>query len=284
MISWQSAQSTIVDSHDPTPKVMAIVNVTPDSFSDGGRLNSANLAAARAQALVDQGADILDFGGESSRPGSQPVSLDEELRRVIPAIAATARLVSVPISIDTTKAEVARQAIAAGASIINDISALTADPAMLDVAASTGAAVVLMHMRGVPATMQADPTYQDVVAEVHAFLQDRVNFLVTNGIARERIAIDPGIGFGKTFAHNILLLKNINRFMDIGCTVLVGLSRKGFLGEITGRAVPDRDHASAVASLVACLEGARVVRVHDVRSMVDTIKVWQALRGWENQS
>jgi dihydropteroate synthase len=284
MIAWRTTKFTIAAADDPVPRVMGIVNVTPDSFSDGGRLSSAQQACERARSLVARGADLLDFGGESSRPGAEPVTLEEELRRTIPAIELAAKAVNVPISIDTTKAEVARQALAAGASIVNDISALTADPQMIDVVAESGAAVVLMHMRGTPATMQMDLRYDDVVSEVLFFLRQQLQWLESRGIARERIAVDPGVGFGKSHEHNMLLLKNIERFTELGCTVLVGASRKGFLGKITGRPIEQRDSGTAVASLAACVGGARVVRVHDVATMVDTIKIWQSVRGWESRS
>jgi dihydropteroate synthase len=249
---------------------MAIVNCTPDSFSDGGRNSSLESALAHSRRLVAEGAEILDIGGESSRPGAEPVTLEEELRRVIPVIEALAGETSLPISIDTTKAEVARQAIAAGASIINDISALGFDPTMASVAADSGAGVVLMHMRGTPATMQNEAKYDDVVTEVYDYLARRIEWSVARGISPERIAIDPGIGFAKNHPHSVAILR----------AILIGVSRKGFLGAITGRPLGERAWASAVSSLVGCVHGARVVRVHDVAPMVDAIKVWTALHGW----
>ncbi len=267
-------------AHDPIPKVMAVLNLTPDSFSDGGRIASLDDAVNRAVELVALGADLLDLGGESSRPGAEPVPVDEELRRVIPTIEAVASRVAVPVSIDTTKPEVARQALEAGAVIINDISALEADPAMRDVAASTGAGIVLMHMRGNPRTMQIDPRYDDVVGEICDYLARRIEWAEAGGIPRDRIAIDPGIGFGKTTAHNLETLRNLHRFASLGCVILVGTSRKGFLGKITGRALSERATASAVSSLAACVAGASVARVHDVAPLVDAIRVWTALRGW----
>jgi dihydropteroate synthase len=269
---------------DPIPKVMGIVNTTPDSFSDGGRIAGPAAAVQHARRLVSEGADLLDLGGESSRPGSVPVPLDEELRRVIPAIAAVAPEAGVPISVDTTKAEVARQALDAGAAIINDISALGGDPEMPRVVAATGAGVVLMHMQGVPQTMQVNPHYDDVVREVYDFLARRVEWAEAQGIPRERIAIDPGIGFGKTIEHNLEILRNLARFDTLGCALLIGTSRKGFLGTITGRGLRERATASVVSSLAACLAGARVVRVHDVAPMVDAIKVWTAVRPWGDSS
>jgi dihydropteroate synthase len=278
---WEGCGRTILPADDPIPRVMGILNLTPDSFSDGGRIQSLDDAIIVARSLASQGADMLDLGGESSRPGAEPVSLDDELNRVIPVVAAIAPEVKLPLSIDTTKAEVARQAVSLGAVIINDITALQGDPRMARVAADTGAAVVLMHMQGVPKSMQENPQYGDVVAEVYEFLEKRVNWAVGHGIPRERIAIDPGIGFGKTNAHSIQLLRNLDRFDNLGCAVLIGNSRKGFLGKITGRPITERATATAVSSLIACLCGARVVRVHDVGPMVDAIKIWTTLRGWE---
>jgi dihydropteroate synthase len=261
---------------------MGIVNVTPDSFSDGGRIRSTDDAVAHGLRLVDEGADLLDIGGESSRPGAEPVALDEELRRVIPVVEALSARLDVPISVDTTKAEVARRAIAAGASIINDIQALQGDPALVQVVAESGAAVVLMHMAGTPRTMQDDPRYGDVVREVRDALARRIADVEPLGIPRVRIAIDPGIGFGKTFAHNLELLRNLEQFANLGCAVLIGTSRKGFLGTMTGRPVDQRATASVVSSLAAAVKGAGVVRVHDVAAMVDAIKTWTALHGWED--
>jgi dihydropteroate synthase len=269
-----------VPAHDPIPKVMGIVNLTPDSFSDGGKWLQPDAALAQVQRLVAEGADLLDLGGESSRPGAEPVPLDEELRRVLPIVEAIASESMIPLSIDSTKAEVARQALEAGAVIINDISALGADPAMSRIIADAGAGVVLMHMQGRPATMQHNPRYDDVVTEVYDFLARRVEWAQAHGIPREQIAVDPGIGFGKTFNHNIEILRSLHRFESLGCVILIGTSRKGFLSKITGRPIVERPLPSAVSSLAACLQGTRIVRVHDVAPMVDTIKVWTALRGW----
>jgi dihydropteroate synthase len=260
---------------------MGIVNLTPDSFSDGGEIEDLLESIAFGELLAAQGADILDVGGESSRPGAEPVSLVEEARRVIPHVEAFAAKLEIPISIDTTKAEVARLALAAGASIINDTSALSADPLMARWAAESGAGVVLMHMQGTPATMQTNPSYQNVVTEVYDFLARRIDWAGRQGIPRERIAIDPGIGFGKTLDHNLEILRNLDRFDTLECPILIGLSRKGFLGSITGKPVSDRTAATVAASLDACRRGARIVRVHDVAPMVDAIRVWTALRNWE---
>jgi len=273
---WSALSRDVVD--DARPRVMGILNVTPDSFSDGGRAQRLDHAVRHAESLLAEGADLLDLGGESSRPGAKPVSEPEELRRVLPVLDAVRAFSDIPISIDTTKAEVARRALDAGADVINDITALRGDPDMARVIADRGAGVVLMHMAGTPETMQKAPTYVDVVVEVHDMLARRIDSLERLGIARERIAVDPGIGFGKTFAHNLSLLQQFSRFVNLGCVVLVGTSRKGFLGTITGRPVHQRDPASVVSSLWACTQGARVVRVHDVGGMADALRVWNALR------
>jgi dihydropteroate synthase len=280
MTRWQARDRTILEADDPVPRVMGIVNVTPDSFSGGGRVLTPEHAIEHARVLVQEGADLLDLGGESTRPGSRPVALDEELRRVLPAVEQCASEFAVPISVDTSKAKVAELALARGASIINDVTALRGDPAMARVIADSGAGVVLMHMLGEPATMQRDPRYQDVVSEVQSFLADRIAWCEERGIPRCRIAVDPGIGFGKTLEHNLLLLRNLKRFANLGCVLLIGTSRKGFLGTLTGRGVSERTVPSIVSSLSACVAGARVVRVHDVAAMVDAIKVWKAIRGW----
>ncbi len=257
------------------PLVMGIVNVTPDSFSDGGRHFDPALAVAHARQLVAEGADLLDIGGESSRPGAQPVATDEELRRVLPVIEALAGD-GIPLSVDTVKPEVMRRAVAAGASLINDIAALRA-PGALETAAASGAAVCLMHMQNDPRTMQADPRYGDVVAEVHGFLAHRVAAAQAAGIARERIVVDPGFGFGKRLEHNLALLRQLARFGDLGACVLAGLSRKSMLGELTGRKVSQRGTASVAAALLAAQNGAKILRVHDVAATRDALAVWQAV-------
>jgi dihydropteroate synthase len=279
---WEAGDRVIVTATDRVPRVMGIVNVTPDSFSDGGRYRDHADAVAHGLRLVDEGADLLDIGGESSRPGAAPVLLDEELRRVIPVVETLARRVGVPISVDTTKAEVARQALEAGAVIINDIRALGGEPAMAEIAAAHRAGVVLMHMAGTPLTMQQDPCYDDVVAEVRDALAERLAAAERLGIARSRIAIDPGIGFGKRTAHNLDLLRNLDQFATLGCVIVIGISRKGFLGKITGRPTGDRTMASVVSSLAAVRKGASVVRVHDVAPMVDAIRTWSAIHGWDD--
>lgn len=257
------------------PLVMGIVNVTPDSFSDGGRFFDPAQAVAHARQLVGEGADLLDVGGESSRPGAQPVSADEELRRVLPVIEALAGL-GVPLCIDTVKPEVMRRAVAAGASLINDIAALQA-PGALEAAAESGAAVCLMHMQGEPRTMQGDPRYGDVVAEVRDFLARRVAAAQAAGIAHERIVVDPGFGFGKRLEHNLALLRHLDRLAGLGAGVLAGLSRKSMLGEMTGRKVSQRETASVAAALLAAQNGARILRVHDVAATKDALAVWSAV-------
>jgi dihydropteroate synthase len=261
---------------------MGIVNATPDSFSDGGRALLLDDAVSLAARLVDEGADLLDIGGESSRPRAEPVSREEELRRVVPVIEAVAGATTVPLSVDTSKAAVARRAIEAGASVINDITALTGDPEMARLAADSDAGVVIMHMLGRPRTMQENPQYRNVVEEVYEYLARRAEALVALGIGASRIAIDPGIGFGKTREHNLELLRNVGRFASLGYALVIGTSRKRFLGELTGRSVGERATASAVSALAAVVQGAGVVRVHDVAATVDAIKVWSALRDWCN--
>ncbi len=256
---------------------MGIVNVTPDSFSDGGRHLQSDAALAHARQLIDEGADILDIGGESSRPGARPVGVQEELDRVMPVIEGL-RTAPVPISVDTCKPEVMRVVLAAGASMINDINALQ-EPAALEAMAAGDAGVCLMHKQGVPQTMQSEPRYQDVVGEIKAFLRDRIGAAQAAGVARERIVIDPGFGFGKTLAHNLELLRRLGEFEDLGAPLLVGLSRKSMLGALTGQEAAYRLPASIAAALLAVEQGARIVRVHDVRATADAIKVWMAVKG-----
>jgi dihydropteroate synthase len=259
------------------PLVMGIVNVTPDSFSDGGRHASTAAAIVHAQQLLADGADILDIGGESTRPGAPAVGEQEELDRVLPVIEGL-RGISVPISIDTYKPQVMRAALAAGASMVNDINALQ-ETAALDAVAGSDAAVCLMHKQGTPQNMQQQPQYQDAVAEVSAFLRERVAAAEAAGIARERIVIDPGFGFGKTLAHNLDLLRGLETFRALGVPLLAGLSRKSMLGAITGREVGDRVAASVAAALLAVQRGASIVRVHDVRETVDALKILNAVNG-----
>jgi dihydropteroate synthase len=250
---------------------MGIVNVTPDSFSDGGEFLDPTRAIEQCLRLVDDGADLLDVGGESTRPGAMPVGEEEEIRRVVPVIAEVARRVSVPISIDTTKAAVALRALDAGAAIVNDISGLRFDPRMPEVCARARAGIVCMHMQGTPQTMQIDPRYTDVVREVADYLAQRLAALAECGIARERVVIDPGIGFGKTPDHNLTILKNIARFRALGRPVLIGHSRKRFLAKILGRALDETSSATLGVSAAAALAGADLLRVHDVRATRDVL-------------
>ena len=258
------------------PLVMGIVNVTPDSFSDGGRYADTAAAVAHARRLIADGADLLDIGGESTRPGAAPVDEAEELRRVLPLLRSLAGC-GVALSVDTSKPAVMRAALAEGASIVNDVRALQA-PGALAAVAATDCGVVLMHMRGEPSTMQDVPQYRDVVGEVVGFLGERLAACVTAGISAERIVLDPGIGFGKTAEHNVELLHGLPRLAELGRPLLIGLSRKKFIGTITGRVEPAaRDGGSVGAALWAVGRGARIVRVHDVAATRDALKVWFAL-------
>ncbi|HVE50590.1 MAG TPA: dihydropteroate synthase [Casimicrobiaceae bacterium] len=257
------------------PRVMGILNVTPDSFSDGGRFFDSERALDHARCMRADGADIIDVGGESTRPNAIAVDEHEELTRVLPLVSALASEGAL-VSIDTMKPRVMREAVDAGAAMINDVFALQA-PGALEAAADTNAAVCLMHMRGMPATMQVDPIYADVVGEVRDFLSARAQACERVGMNRNRIAIDPGFGFGKTVAHNMRLLHELAALAELGYPVVVGLSRKASLGTITGRAADERVTASVAAALAAVARGASIVRVHDVRDTVDALKVWQAI-------
>lgn len=257
------------------PLVMGIVNVTPDSFSDGGRHLLRDAAIAHAQQLIAEGADILDIGGESTRPGAQTVSVQQELDRVLPVIEGL-RGVGVPLSVDSCKAEVMRAALAAGIHMINDINALQQPEALAAVVASD-AAVCLMHKQGQPQTMQLEPQYEDVLIDVRAFLRTRVAAVEAAGVARNRIVVDPGFGFGKTLEHNLTLLRNLHELSALGVPLLAGLSRKSMLGAITGEAVDKRLSASVAAALLAVQRGASIVRVHDVRATCDALKIWNAV-------
>jgi dihydropteroate synthase len=258
-------------------RVMGIVNVTPDSFSDGGEHATTDAAIAHGLRLAEEGADILDIGGESTRPGAQDVPLEEELRRVIPVIEGLARATTLPISIDTSKPEVMRAAIAAGAGMINDVYGLRREGA-LDAAASLDVPVVLMHMLGEPRSMQDTPQYDDVVADVHRFLAERIFAAEMAGIPKARIVVDPGFGFGKHKDDNLALLAQLDRIAELGVPVLAGLSRKRTIGELTGREDPhDRVSGSVAAHLIAAQRGAKLVRVHDVAATVDALKVWEAI-------
>jgi dihydropteroate synthase len=276
---WRLRTRTLEFVHRPL--LMGIVNVTPDSFSDGGNYLDSQSAVAHALQLVADGADLLDIGGESTRPYAKRVTVDEELRRVIPVIQHVRRRTDVPLSIDTSKAAVAAAALDAGAEIINDITGLAGDPGMIPLAIRTGAAVCAMHMQGTPQTMQDDPRYDDVVVEILEFLKQRRDGLLAAGLDRERICLDPGIGFGKTHEHNLTLMANCGRFHDLGCPVLLGHSRKGFLAKILGDKEADRDAATAGAALAAAVQGIQVIRVHNVRLVREALLAFEAGGGLE---
>jgi len=259
------------------PLLMGIVNVTPDSFFDGGRFCDPQRAVAHALRLVEEGADLLDIGAESTRPGALPVDEQEERRRLVPVVAAVAKAVSVPISVDTSKAEVAKAAIDAGAIMVNDVTALRGDSAMVGVVAQAGVALVLMHMQGTPDIMQHAPQYDDVVGEVAQFLAERVRYAIDQGVARDRIVVDPGIGFGKTLGHNLDLLANLRVFAELGYPLLVGPSRKGFIGQLTDQSVEARGWGTAGVVALAVEQGANILRVHDVGPMKDVAKVAVAI-------
>jgi dihydropteroate synthase len=260
--------------------LMGVVNVTPDSFSDGGLYLDADAAIAHGRRLLAEGADLLDVGGESTRPGAQPVTAEEEIRRIQPVVAALAGD-GAEVSIDTTKSAVARAALAAGATYVNDVSALRFDPDLAGLVAESGARCCLMHMRGEPRTMQDDPRYDDVVADVKAHLEERIAFATASGIPEERIDVDPGIGFGKTLEHNLELLRRLDEIVALGRPVVVGTSRKSFLGRLTGRDVGERVPGTIATNVLALERGARIFRVHDVAPVRDALAVASAtLRRW----
>ena len=254
---------------------MGIVNVTPDSFSDGGLYSSTDAAVLHAVQLIEEGADILDIGGESTRPGSAPVGVEEELRRVLPVVQALENK-GIPISVDTSKPEVMRATIKAGATMINDINALQL-PGALEVVADGDVIVCLVHMQGKPKYMQSDPQYKDVITEIKDFLQQRIDAVKAVGIPQERIVIDPGFGFGKVLKHNLKLLRHLDQFTDMGVPVLAGLSRKSMLREITGSKKDDLVYSSVSAALLAAINGAKILRVHDVKATKDALKIYNAV-------
>ena len=262
------------------PRIMGIVNVTPDSFSDGGRLRDTQAAINHALKLREEGADILDVGGESTRPDAVPVPVDEEIRRVLPVIVALVRQGCV-VSVDTKKPMVMHAALSEGAAMVNDVAALQA-PGALEAVAASSAAVCLMHMQGEPQSMQQAPLYTDVVDEVRQFLLGRVGACEAAGISRERLLIDPGFGFGKTLAHNLALLRHLDRLAELGLPVLAGLSRKSMLGALTGRIVDEREFAGVAAHLAAVVHGARLLRVHNVVAMRDALAVWNAVEEYRD--
>ncbi|HUT63969.1 MAG TPA: dihydropteroate synthase [Anaerolineae bacterium] len=260
------------------PLLMGILNVTPDSFYDGGRYRDKYDAIENALKMVDEGADIIDIGGESTHPGAEPVTVEEELHRVIPVLEAIVQNVSVPVSIDTYKADVARRAVEAGAKMINDISALRFDPHMVDVVKDTGCSVVLMHMLGKPKTMQMNPEYTNVINDIITFLKQRVGFAVSHGIPKEKIIVDPGIGFGKTLEHNLAIVRDVHRFHETGCPVLIGVSRKSMIGKITGLPVEERLWGSAALTAYCVINGVEIHRVHDVKAMRQVCDVAAAIK------
>lgn len=265
------------------PRVIGIVNVTPDSFSDGGLYLDANRAVAHGLTLAGEGADILDVGGESTRPGAEAVGAEAELERVAPVIAGLVASAAVPLSIDTSKAPVAAAALAAGAAIVNDVTALRADPEMASLCAERGCEVVLMHMQGSPRTMQRNPVYDDVVDDVRAFLAERIEAAVAAGVAEDRIWVDPGIGFGKTLEHNLVLLRRLAELGELGRPIVIGTSRKRFLGAISGRETDRRLGGSVASNVLALVAGAELFRVHDVlaaRQALDVAEVILGRRAW----
>lgn len=276
--SWRLRTRTL--EFGQRPLLMGVLNVTPDSFSDGGKFLDVNAAVAQSLKLLDEGAEILDIGGESTRPYATPISVEEELTRVLPVIEAVCReRAGAVISIDTSKAAVAQAAIEAGAEIINDITGLAGDGAMIEVAKNTGAGVCAMHMRGTPQTMQDNPFYDDVVEEIFAYLCERRDALTAAGIDRERICLDPGIGFGKTHEHNITLMANCWRFHDLGCPLLVGHSRKTFIGKLIGDKTADRTAGTIGGALALARQGMQVIRVHDVGAVRQALVVFEACGG-----
>jgi dihydropteroate synthase len=258
---------------------MGVVNVTPDSFSDGGRFLDPQRAVDHGIKLISEGADMLDVGGESTRPGARPVSESEEIGRIIPVIRSLRRSTDVPLSVDTTKAAVASAALDQGADIVNDISALRSDPEMAGVIAGAGAGVILMHMQGTPQTMQQDPRYADVVGEIRSFLQERTETAVSSGIPEEGIIVDPGIGFGKTCEHNLTLLRSLEAFADLGRPLCVGLSRKSFIGKVLDLPVEERLEGTIAASVLSINLGASILRVHDVREVTRAVQLAEAILG-----
>jgi dihydropteroate synthase len=261
----------------PRPLVMGVLNVTPDSFSDGGRFFGVEDAVTQFHRMVEDGADVIDIGGESSRPGAEPIDVGEEWRRIGPILTQVAASSPVPISIDTYKAEIARRAAEHGAAVINDISALRFDPEMAEVVAGSGTSVILMHMQGTPRNMQKNPVYNDVVHEICGFLSDRARAARRAGIAGEKIILDPGIGFGKTLTHNLLILRELRTLVELGYPVLVGASRKSFIGKVSGVGGADRLEGSLAAAVLAASAGARILRVHDVCQTKRALEVWAAV-------
>ena len=276
--TWRCGHFLFDFTRRKRPLVMGILNATPDSFSDGGMFRTVTDAIAQAELMVKSGADLIDIGGESTRPGAKPVALQEELDRVLPVIEVL-KGCGIPLSIDTYKAETMRQALRSGVDCVNDIWALRQDDAVAAVLESKDCGIVLMHMQRDPLTMQFDPEYQDVIAEVSQFLDERAKLLIQNGISRDRIAIDPGFGFGKSLEHNINMLSHFESFATLGYPLLAGISRKSMLGKITGKETHERMAPSIAAAIMAADRGAQIIRVHDVAETVDALKLWEALQG-----
>ncbi|HDM08739.1 MAG TPA: dihydropteroate synthase [Candidatus Omnitrophica bacterium] len=273
VISWDGCRVTF----GPRTFIMGILNITPDSFSDGGKYLDISKAVDRAMEMVDQGVDIIDIGGESTRPGAKSVSVDEELQRVIPVITAIRKKINIPLSIDTQKAEVAKQAIKAGADIINDVSALRFDPMMAEVVRKFNVPVILMHMKGRPRTMQRAPKYGDVVSEIYNFLANRIEWAKQRGIDEDKIIIDPGIGFGKTLEHNLEILRRLREFRSLGRPILIGTSRKSFIGMILNLPPQERLNGTLASCALAIANGADILRVHDVKEVKELAKVMDRL-------
>jgi dihydropteroate synthase len=280
-LSWRLRTKTLVAGR--IPLLMGVVNVTPDSFSDGGRFLEPAAAVEHGLRLAAEGAELLDVGGQSTRPGAAPITAEEELRRVLPVIVALQRQTEAPISIDTSSAKVAAECLAAGAEVINDVTALTGDGDMFALAAQSGCGVCAMHMQGTPQTMQIHPRYGDVVEEVLVWLAARRDALVAGGIARERIALDPGIGFGKTAAHNLAILNHWSRYRALGSPLVLGLSRKAFLGHVIGDPAADRTAGTIAAALAAARQGVEVLRVHDVAAVRQALLVFDAVGGFTEE-
>ena len=276
--TWRCGHFLFDFTRRKRPLVMGILNATPDSFSDGGMFRTVTDAIAQAELMVKSGADLIDIGGESTRPGAKPVALQEELDRVLPVIEVL-KGCGIPLSIDTYKAETMRQALRSGVDCVNDIWALRQDAAVAAVLESKDCGIVLMHMQRDPLTMQFDPDYQDVITEVSQFLDERAKLLIQNGIGRDRIAIDPGFGFGKSLEHNINMLSHFESFVTLGYPLLAGISRKSMLGKITGKETHERMAPSIAAAIMAADRGAQIIRVHDVAETVDALKLWEALQG-----
>ena len=266
------------------PLLMGIINVTPDSFSDGGQFFDAGAAVAQGLRLAAEGADLLDIGGESTRPRAERVPAEEELRRVLPVVQRLIREVTIPLSIDTSKSSVAQAAIDAGAEIINDVTGLEGDPKMVALAARTGAGVCVMHMQGTPQTMQDNPTYGDVVAEVGAYFRRRLAALAAAGLSPDRVCFDPGLGFGKTAEHNLQLLNACHAFHELGCPLLVGPSRKSFLGKLIGDNLADRTSATIGAALSLAMQGVQIIRIHDVRPVREALAAFEASGGFQGEN